>query len=384
MNPTANIESATAINAGFKQTEVGWIPVDWEVKTLQNLTNLVIDGTHYTPKYTNRGIPFLRVTDIQNSDVPLTKLKYISNEEHQVLNKRCNPQKGDLLLSKNGTIGIPKVISWDWEFSIFVSLCLIKVREQELKVSLLEQMFKSHLFEIQLKQLSKQGTVTNLHLEDIRKLAFPLPPTLAEQNAIATALSDMDALIQAQEELLAKKRALKQGAMQELLRPKEGWVVKRLGEVGTFYKGKNVPKSELRTDGIPCVLYGEIYTEYHLLSYRLKSKTSETIAKDSFNLQNGDILFAGSGETASEIGKCFAYLSDEEGKPTTKGILRRAPRALTFACRSRQHAYSDAGLQFCGNSSCSLLTLWPWMRLSTSASHFSGSMPWCLQAAKKV
>jgi CubicO group peptidase (beta-lactamase class C family) len=71
-------------------------------------------------------------------------------------------------------------------------------------------------------------------------------------------------------------------------------------------------------------------------------------------------------------------------KPTTKGILRRAPRALTFACRSRQHAYSDAGLQFCGNSSCSLLTLWPWMRLSTSASHFSGSMPWCLQAAKKV
>jgi transposase len=73
-----------------------------------------------------------------------------------------------------------------------------------------------------------------------------------------------------------------------------------------------------------------------------------------------------------------------ERKPTTKGILRRAPRALTFACRSRQHAYSDAGLQFCGNSSCSLLTLWPWMRLSTSASHFSGSMPWCLQAAKKV
>jgi hypothetical protein len=71
-------------------------------------------------------------------------------------------------------------------------------------------------------------------------------------------------------------------------------------------------------------------------------------------------------------------------KPTTKGILRRAPRALTFACRSRQHAYSDAGLQFCGNSSCSLLTLWPWIRLSTSASHFSGSMPWCLQAAKKV
>lgn len=203
--------------SGYQQTEVGVIPADWEVKKLGKLSNLIIDGTHYTPKYTNRGVPFLRVTDIQNATVDFSGLKFISASEHQELSKRCNPQKGDLLLSKNGTIGIPKVVDWNWEFSIFVSLCLIKIRRDKLDVMLLEQMFKSHLFTLQLKQLSKQGTVTNLHLEDIRKIEFPLPPTLAEQRAIATALSDMDAELSQLEAQLGKYEQLKQGMMQELL-----------------------------------------------------------------------------------------------------------------------------------------------------------------------
>ena len=94
---------------GYKQTEVGVIPEDWELKILGVLSRQIIDGTHHTPKYTERGIKFLRVTDVQRKTIDETKLKYISKVEHHVLIKRCNPQRGDLLLSKNGTIGIPKV-----------------------------------------------------------------------------------------------------------------------------------------------------------------------------------------------------------------------------------------------------------------------------------
>lgn len=201
----------------WQQTEVGRVPGDWEVKTLDALARLIIDGTHHTPVYKERGIPFLRVTDIRRRTIDYSNLKFISEEEHQNLIKRCHPERGDLLLSKNGTIGIPKVVKWDWPFSVFVSLCLIKLKPSKLDVHLLEQFFQSEIFNLQLKQLSKQGTVTNLHLEDIRKLKFPLPPTRHEQTAIANALSDMDAEIEQLEAQLAKYRQLKQGMMQELL-----------------------------------------------------------------------------------------------------------------------------------------------------------------------
>ncbi len=88
------------------------------------------------------------------------------------------------------------------------------------------------------------------------------------------------------------------------------WDVIKIGEIGTISKGKNVPRSELRPEGIPCVLYGEIYTKYHFIAEALTSRTSPITAKNSFEIKKGDILFAGSGETAEEIGKCFAYLGE--------------------------------------------------------------------------
>lgn len=81
----------------------------------------------------------------------------------------------------------------------------------------LYQYFKSSFLHLQLSQRSKQGTVTNLHLEEIRELLVPIPPALEEQTAIANALSDVDALIQAQEQLIAKKQDIKTATMQQLL-----------------------------------------------------------------------------------------------------------------------------------------------------------------------
>lgn len=103
-----------------------------------------------------------------------------------------------------------------------------------------------------------QGTLANLEL--------PLPPTLAEQEAIAGALGDADALIDALERLLAKKRAVKQGAMQELLRPKAGWEVKKLGEALTIKHGKS--QHEVVADSSPYPILasgGQIGTASHFL-----------------------------------------------------------------------------------------------------------------------
>ncbi|QCX32594.1 hypothetical protein FDN13_02160 [Caloramator sp. E03] len=242
------------VREGFKLTEIGEIPKEWEVDKLENLVDKITDGTHSTPNYQDEGIPFLRVTDIQKNNIDWNNVKYISQEEHLELIKRCNPEKGDILYSKNGTIGIAKIIDWDREFSIFVSLCLIKIKKEKSKINnvFLSYFLNSEKCMKQIKLRAKQGTVTNLHLEEIRELDIPIPP-LSEQQKIADILSTVDEQIENVDKLIEKTKELKKGLMQRLLTkgivhkefkkteigviPKE-WEVKKLGELAEIYKGK--------------------------------------------------------------------------------------------------------------------------------------------------
>ena len=141
---------------------------------LSYLTNKITDGTHSTPTYTSSGVPFVRVTDIQQGDINLDNVAFISKEEHEELVKRCKPEKGDVLLSKNGTIGKTKVIDWDWDFSIFVSLCLIKPRKN-LNPYYLSLFLQTEDAILQMLDGSKTTSVTNLHLEKIREVKILLP-----------------------------------------------------------------------------------------------------------------------------------------------------------------------------------------------------------------
>ncbi len=158
------------------QSQIGWIPKKWEVRNFEELIT-INDGAHLTPNYVNAGVPFLRVTDIQESEINLDNVKYISYKEHRELTKRCKPEKGDILYSKNGTIGISKIIDWDWEFSTFVSLALFKIKDKaRLDVRFLKVLLDSNHIKKEIYRRAKQGTITNLHLEEIRLFRIPLPP----------------------------------------------------------------------------------------------------------------------------------------------------------------------------------------------------------------
>lgn len=191
------------------------LPKEWEVQKLELLTHKIIDGTHHTPHYTDSGIPFLRVTDVQTKDINFDKLKFVSKEEHQFLIKRCNPEKGDLLYSKNGTIGIPKIVDWDWEFSIFVSLALIKPIHTLIDAQYLKHFLNSEITKWQIKRRAKQGTVTNLHLEEIREFEIVVHG-LSKQRKIAHILTTLDEVIEHTETAIAKYQTLKEGLMQDL------------------------------------------------------------------------------------------------------------------------------------------------------------------------
>lgn len=184
-------------DAPMKPSGIEWlgeVPGHWEVKKLKYITNRIIDGTHFTPTYISDGIPFLRVTDIQTQSIDINQVNFIPKEEHLELIKRCKPEKGDILLSKNGTIGITKVIDWDWGFSIFVSLCLIKPQRDHLYPYFFCYQFSSEAVKQQIDDSTKQTSVINLHLEKIKELVV-INPQLPEQEEIVGYLDQETAKI---------------------------------------------------------------------------------------------------------------------------------------------------------------------------------------------
>ena len=173
------------VSVELKDSGVAWIghlPLHWKVEKLKYVTSLIVDGTHFTPTYLPDGVPFLRVTDVQEKEIDLERVKYISEEEHQLLCKRAKAEYGDILLSKNGTIGVVKVVNWAWEFSFFVSLCLLRPLKN-LNAHYFSYYFDSDLVDQQLFESSKRTSVTNLHLIKIRELLIALPP-IDEQEKI--------------------------------------------------------------------------------------------------------------------------------------------------------------------------------------------------------
>lgn len=213
-------------NVELKDSGIDWIgeiPKHWEVGPLKYLTTKIVDGAHFTPTYVDEGIPFLRVTDISKSGIDRkidwNSVKFIPIQEHKELIKRANPEKGDILLSKNGTIGLTRVIDWNEEFSFFVSLCLIKPTKR-LSPFYFEFFFNCPLVDRQINDSSSRTSVTNLHLEKIKELLIVLPP-ISEQETIVAYLEEqtgkIDQAIALKTEQIEKLKAYKQSLINEVV-----------------------------------------------------------------------------------------------------------------------------------------------------------------------
>ena len=300
---------------GYKMSEVGVIPSDWDVKTLENITTEIGDGIHSTPQYVSSSdFFFVNGNNLVDNSIKITdNTMCVTEYEYNKHKKKLNGQT--ILLSINGTIG--NIAFFDDEKVILgKSAAYINVNNFTNKryvFYLLQSSIIENYFEDELTG----STIRNLSLKAIRNTPITLPPP-PEQQAIASALGDIDTLITALGQLIAKKRNIKQGAMQQLLTGKKRltgfgreWEVKKLGDLGSFSKGKGIRKDEVVSEGLPCIRYGEIYTIHNDYIKSFKSFITQSLANESIELKKGDLLFAGSGETAEEIGKCVAFVGNE-------------------------------------------------------------------------
>jgi len=290
---------------GYKQTDIGVIPQDWDVKRLKDIAAFYSGGTPLTSiaSYYGGDISWITSSDLN---------KQIINE----VNGRITPlgldnssakmvEKDTLLIAMYGaTAGVTAITKIRAAINQAV-LAVIPQSDETLFLYYVLSFFKN-----QIINTYTQGGQPNLSSEIIKSISIALPAAPSEQRAIAAALSDVDALLNSLDALIAKKRLIKQGAMQELLTGKKRlpgfsgeWEKCSLSALGTFSKGRGIKKDEVVTDGIPCIRYGEIYTLYNDYIRKFYSFISRDIAKQSQLIKKGNLLFTGSGETAEGIGK---------------------------------------------------------------------------------
>ncbi|HEX9223368.1 MAG TPA: restriction endonuclease subunit S [Candidatus Acidoferrales bacterium] len=187
-------ETASLLPSAYAKAYDEAVRIARGTETLDVLCRTITDGTHVTPRYVSEGVPFLSVKDITSGTISFDNSRFITPEEHAFLTKRCIPERDDVLLTKVGTTGFAKAIDVDREFSIFVSLALLKLKKDRLLPKFTEYMLNSS----RLRELSTSGTRgvgnKNLVLKFIRN--FPMPaPALPEQRRIVTYLDDVQAKV---------------------------------------------------------------------------------------------------------------------------------------------------------------------------------------------
>jgi len=169
--------------SNFDFTETSYLPNSWILCPLDNISKKITDGTHKTPKYIEKGVVFLSAKNILEQTISFEKIRFISKNEHKELIKRCNPEFGDVMLTKSGTIGRTAVVPENSVFSLFESVALIKCDLELINPEFLSHFLEFHVNKQSVLQTMKGVAVKHFHLEDIRKTKIPLP-NLVEQEKI--------------------------------------------------------------------------------------------------------------------------------------------------------------------------------------------------------
>jgi len=299
----------------YKQTEVGVIPEEWDIDSLGSVCD-VRDGTHESPRFFRDGVPFVTSKNIVGGRLDLENVSYISKSDASEFDKRSKVDRNDILLSMIGTIGSATLVDCEPNFSI-KNVALLKPRKA--LPAFLVHLINSPLFQRHLKDNLDGGIQKFVSLGTLRKLSITLPDD-REQRAIAEALSDVDALLSGLDRLIAKKRDLKQAAMQQLLTGQTRlpgfsgeWEVKMLGDLLEQIGDGATPSTADRRNyggGIPWVVIEDIKDEITTTETTL---TEHGLRACAAKLWEPGTLILSTGATIGEVGITRIPVATKQG-----------------------------------------------------------------------
>lgn len=302
------------------QTDLGYFPEDWLPRTVGDYGPFVTSGSRgWASFYSESGSAFIRITNLSRkwlyldlSDLRFVRIPFNSSE-----GARTQLRSGDMLVSITADIGIVGYITESIPKPAYINqhIALVRFDGSSINSRYTSYFLSSEITQRTFRALTDAGAKAGMNLATVRQLKLMVPPTLAEQEAIANALSDADAYIESLEKLIEKKRAIKKGAMQELLTGKRRlpgfsgeWKNVLLGNYADFFKGKGLPKSEISLAGAKkCIHYGELFTTYQRI---INEPISRTDATGDFVLSSSnDVLMPTSDVTPRGLATASSILA---------------------------------------------------------------------------
>ncbi len=309
--------SMVEMKSGYKMTEVGVIPEDWEVCELRNHLVLLTDydangsfadmASNVVTTTGNGYAWYVRATDLEQQS-SLSEVKYVDEKSYRFLRK-STLYGGEVLLAKRGEIG--KVYYFQMKTkraTLAPNLYLLKLKDT-INSYFLFSLFKSTFGQNLLKSINASTSLGAIYKDDVKGLNILIPP-FEEQASIATALSDVDSLISALTKKIEKKKAIKQGLMQQLLTGKkrlpefgEKWVEIELGQHSIMNSGgtPSTANPEYYGGKIPFLSINDITNAGKFIYETEKTITEEGLKNSSARLfKKGTIMYA----MYASVGKC--------------------------------------------------------------------------------
>ena len=252
---------------------------------------------------TNGGIPFYKIGTFGGE-----ANAFISEELFQEYREKYSyPKVGEILISAAGTIG--RTVVYDGEPAYYQDSNIVWLAHDESNIL---NTFLRYCYELKPWNISSGGTIARLYNDNILKAKVPIPPLEVQREIVH--ILDSFTLLTAEltAELTARKKQY-EFYRDELLSVKQNIPIVKLGDIATeFYRGSGIKRDEVTDTGIPCVRYGEIYTTYNTWFDKCVSYTKLDFVKSPKYFENGDILFAITGESVEDIAKSVAYIGHEK------------------------------------------------------------------------
>ncbi len=310
---------------GYKQTEVGIIPEDWTATRLGDLFEVTSSKRVFQSEWKTYGVPFYRARELAvlGETGKVDNELFIAREMYESFKRSYGvPEVGDMLVTGVGTLGKVYVVAPNHEFYFKDGNIIWFKIAGSVCPDFLRQLYLTPVVKKQIGDASAGTTVGTYTISGAKKTVIPTPP-LREQRAIASALRDVDALLATLDHMIAKKRDLKQAAMQQLLTGKTRlpgfsgeWDEKPLSDIGESLIGLTYSPSEVRQYGTLVlrssnVQNGSLYFDDNVFV--------EADIPERIMVRPGDILLCVRNGSRDLIGK--SALIDERATGMTFGAF---------------------------------------------------------------
>jgi len=293
------------------------IPSDWTVVRLGDIADVrtgPFGSALHASDYVPNGTPIITVEHLGQFRLHGEDAPKVGDVDRARLSK-FGLSEGDIVFSRVGSLGRFGLVT-EAETGWLFSGRLLRVRLKKGSARFVYHQLCTAGFIQQIESVAVGQTMPSLNTVIVNNLKVFLPPTLEEQEAIAEALSDADSLVESLDALIAKKRDMKQAAMQQLLTGRtrlsgfsDEWERTPIGAYAQISKGKGLSREAVAESGhYPCLLYGELFTTYGRVARHVVSHTN---VNDGVLSERGDVLMPGSTTTSgADLATATALLLD--------------------------------------------------------------------------